>query len=125
MRDYIDALVFPKFVVIAVRHRLSDPFLVIRSELQVGGSWAQRQTFRIFANLFSEMQERPLCGRIASRIASLRSANVEDPVQPAHLEGAVMAHAVNAIVRHGICRNHRRQIRRIRERKRVLRASWI
>src|SRR5262249_11953085 len=56
MRDYIDTLILPELVVIAMRHRLRKPIFVIRSDFQWRCSRTQWRRLCIFANLLAEME---------------------------------------------------------------------
>ena len=122
---HVRAAVLPEIVVVAVTHGFDEPGLVVRRELERRHAAPERQALRVFADLLAEPHEGLADARVARRMRALRQAEVEDPVQPAQLEGAVVPDAVPAVVRHGVHRNHGLEIRWVREGQRVLRAAGV
>ena len=113
MIDHAGAVVLPEAVVIAVAHGLDQPGFIVRRELQRSGPGAQRQARYVVADVASQVEQRGCRGGIRRRARRGRGcvrgsgggvAHGQHPVEPAQLEGAVVADTVPAEIRHGVAR---------------------
>jgi len=122
---HVRARILPERVIVAVRHRLDQPFFIVRIEFQRGQPAPQGHALGILPHLFTECEQGSLGIRIARRRAAIRAANVEDPVHEAQLERAVMTYTVTSEIGHRVRRNHGCKKRRIGQGQGMLSSARI
>ena len=131
--DDARAVILPEVVVVAVAHRFDQPGLVIGRELERRRTGLERQRADVVLHVQSHLGQRRGHRRIADRARRGRGgggrpggvAEREDPVEPAQLERAVVAHAVAPEVRHRIDRDHRLELRRMADGERMLHGAAV
>ncbi len=123
MVDHARARIFPEVIIVAMAHGFDQPGFIIGSELERCGTGAQRQPADVVADVRTHFDQRGGCSRIFRGAPCRRDlirfcrrhSECQHPVKKTKLEGAIVAHAVAAEVRHGVARDHCLNVRSIRD----------